>query len=338
MTAEDYTQLIPSQEQQSAVEVISRDTVLLRYMEPFILPVNTLGFKFHRQAGSNDSKPFRKLNDGYQTGTPKLELDNETLVMWGKKLPIDKKLIQYGGSAKAQLLIEMELANIGQQITEYIIKGDRAADPDGPEGLYTKLIASNQHFCDSEVEIVTTANTALLSNREKSPGRALNDAPAGYVVNDATTRKVLLEWIDKMIAALATKPTVMIMPSGVRSMLKQAMQESPSIVMDKSQFGENILFYDGIPIEEMDRKIKGDSIIGFDERRPDGTANFDCASILFFCFGVEQFYGGIRGQDFNLSDAKELDDGSGLQYILDYDFNHVFWKLNAAGRLTGIRR
>lgn len=211
---------------------------------------------------------FRRVNEAYTPSTGVINPRTESLVIAGGDLDVDKFILDTMGQNQRAVQTAMKVKALSLAWTNKFINGDANSDDREFDGLATR-VTGNQ-----VISAGSTANGAALSLAKLDQAIDQTWNPTHLLMSKAMARK---------FSAAARSSTV-----------------GGYIVWDKTEMGQRIMSYNGLPIITVDLDADGNQILGFDEPAASGT---DTATSIYV---VSMQDGGLIGLQNGTMDVRDL--------------------------------
>lgn len=214
---------------------------------------------------------FRGVNESYTPSVGVLNPQVESLVIAGGELDIDKYLIDTMGANQRAVQEQMKVRGLAAAWTAKFIKGDMDTNPRELSGLQARVTG------DQKIAAGSTANGTPLSlaKMDEAIDQTLN--PTHIIMNKKMKRK---------FAAAARSTSV-----------------GGYISFAPNQLGQEIAFYNGLPILTVDLDNEGNEILPFTEAATSGTST--ATSIYIVSMG-DGMLSGIQNGVMDVRDLGEL--------------------------------
>lgn len=246
---------------------------------------------------------FRGVNEAYTESTGILNPQTESLVIAGGDLDVDKFILDTQGMEQRSVHEAMKIRALALAWTKKFIKGDADSDPREFDGLQ-KRIVGNQ----------------LIAAGSTSGG-------------DALSLMALDTLIDQVI-----EPTHLIMNKQMRRRLTQAARNSGVtgfVRWEKNSLGQQVAYYNDLPIITVDLDESQASILPFTEANPGGGT---AASTSIYCVSFKDgMLTGIQGGIPDVRDLGELQTKPALRTRVEWYNGVAYFNGRAAARLNGIK-
>lgn len=246
---------------------------------------------------------FRGVNEAYTESTGILNPQTESLVIAGGDLDVDKFILDTQGMEQRSVHEAMKIRALALAWTKKFIKGDADSDPREFDGLQ-KRIVGNQ----------------LIAAGSTSGG-------------DALSLMALDTLIDQVI-----EPTHLIMNKQMRRRLTQAARTSGVtgfVRWEKNSLGQQVAYYNDLPIITVDLDESQASILPFTEANPGGGT---AASTSIYCVSFKDgMLTGIQGGIPDVRDLGELQTKPALRTRVEWYNGVAYFNGRAAARLNGIK-
>lgn len=244
---------------------------------------------------------FRGVNEAYTPSTGVLNPITESLVIAGGELDVDSFIIKTQGEEQRNVHEKMKIRALGLSWTQKFIKGDSLSDPREFDGLQTRLIG-NQKF-----QAGTTANGTALSLAVLDEGIRRTLYPTHLVMSSKMAIK---------FGAAARNPNV-----------------GGYITHQVGEFGNPIMYYNGLRILTVDLDNAGNEILPFTEAATSGTAT--ATSIYVVSMG-DDGVNGLQNGSIDVRDLGELQTAPVYRTRLEWFSGLAVFNGRAATRIWSI--
>ena len=242
---------------------------------------------------------FRNLNATYTASSGVLNPLVEKVKILGGSIDTDIAFIRRFGEERRKLDIEQKAKAAARYFDAMFIDGDESTYPTQFYGLNKRLVSPQLMYADGA-------------------------GSAGAVLSENI--------LDRLIDGLDEKPDLLLMGKAMARQLKYVFKSSTIISTDKNQWGEKVLFYDGIEIGILDKDNLNNVILDIDETVGSDT----CGSIYALKFGENRLIG-IQTAPPDLKDLGEITVGK-LTYRMDWDVGIAMFHPRCAARMAGIKK
>jgi hypothetical protein len=265
---------------------------------------NILGgaYRYNRE----DTLPgigFRGVNQSYQESTGIVNPQVETLSIAGGDLDVDRFLTATNGPSVRSTQELMKAKALGLRWTREFIKGDSSSDPTVFDGLQMRVTGSQ-----------------LLSAGATAGGDALS-----------------LGMIDDLID-LVDGATHIVCNKKVRNLLSSAARSASVagyVSYELNQFGQRVMYYNGLPLLICDYDNENNQIMGFTEANPGGGTP---ASTSIYAVAIDPMkLHGIQSSAMTVTDLGELQTKPATRTRIEWYSGFVIKHGRAAARLQGIK-
>jgi len=245
---------------------------------------------------------FRGINEAYSESTGVLNPVTEPLVIAGGDLDVDKFLIETMGNSQRAVHEKMKIKALALAWTKTFIKGDQSSDPKEFDGLQTRITGSQLIAAGS------TANGDALKLSKMDEALDACEGATHIAMSKAMRRK---------FSVAARTSTV-----------------AGDLQWEKDEFGEQVAYYNGLPIIIIDEDNTGTQILGFNEACPGGGTDTG-TSIYILSLGDGKLTGIQKGNT-EVRDLGELQTKSALRTRVEWFNGIAVFHPKAAVRLYGI--
>ncbi len=284
-----------------------RQTIIMIYAEssdilrtlPFE-PIQGNSLKYNRE----DTLPgigFRGVNEGYTESTGVINPVQESLVIAGGDLDVDKFIIDTQGIAIRSAQEAMKVKALSHKWSYTFIKGDSVTNPKEFDGLQVRITGSQK------IAAGATANGTALS----------------------------LAKLDELIDAV-DDPTHLIMSKAMRRRMTTAARTTTVggfITYTKDEFGRPVTVYNDLPILIADPNGSVFPTLAFDEAATSGTST--ATSIYCVCFR-SQMCTGIQNGGVSVRDLGELESKPVMRTRVEWYSGLSIWHPRSVARLWSI--
>lgn len=233
----------------------------------------------YNQEGALPGIAFRGINEGYVASHGVINPASEALRIVGGDLDVDKFLVRTQGAAVRTTHETMKTKALAHAVTTKLIKGDSTVDPREFDGLQRRIPVTGTQF---------------VSGGTTDAGDPLS-----------------LFKLDQLIAKVAGPNKRLWMPQSLALRFGQAARNKDvagTIMFDKNELGQQIMRYNGIPIDVAFPDNDGTEPLAFDEQgdllgTPGGSS---AASVYCVSLG-EGYLSGIQSGPMEVRDLGELD-------------------------------
>lgn len=284
----------------AVIEIYAGSSALLEYL-PFD-GISGNAMKYNREI-SLPGVGFRGVNEAYTESTGVLNPQTESLVIAGGDLDVDKFILDTQGMEQRSVHEAMKIRALALAWTKKFIKGDADSDPREFDGLQKRIVGS---------QIINAGSTSG---------------------GDALSLMKLDELIDQVI-----EPTHLLMNKQMRRRLTQAARTtgvSGFIRWEKNQFGQQVAYYNDLPIITIDLDESQTAILPFSEANPGGGA---AASTSIYALSLKEgMLTGIQNGAPDVRDLGELQTKPALRTRVEWYNGVAYFNGRAAARLNGIK-
>jgi len=285
--------------QSAVIEMYARASAILANLPFDTIQGNAL--KYNRE----DTLPgigFRGVNESYTESTGIVNPQTEPLVIAGGDLDVDKFILDTMGMSQRAVQESMKVKALALAWAKAFIKGDSASDPREFDGLQTRL-TGNQ----------------LIEAGSTDGGDALS----------------LLK-LDELIDTVE-EPTHLIMNKTMRRRLTVAARTytiGGFITWEKDAFGQQVAYYNDLPIIIADFDNEGNTILPFTEV---GSGGSTATATSIYC--VSLMPGkviGIQSAPMEVRDLGELQTKPAMRTRVEWYAGTAMFHGKAAARLRGV--
>lgn len=245
---------------------------------------------------------FRGVNEAFTESTGIINPITEPLVIAGGDLDVDNFILDTMGEPQRAIHEAMKMKALALSWTKTFIKGSQATAPREFDGLQVR-IAGNQ----------------LIAAGATSGGNALT-----------------LAHMDEAIDA-CENPTHILMNKTMRRRFSVAARTSTvagDLRWEKNDFGQQVAYYNDLPIIIVDQDNTGTDILAFDETGS-GGGTAQCTSVYVLSLG-DGMLTGIQGMDPDARDLGELQTKSAKRTRVEWYSGIAVFHPKAAVRIYGI--
>lgn len=242
---------------------------------------------------------FRGVNETYTPSTGVINPAFEPLVIAGGELDVDNHIIRTQGEGRRTSETARKVKALSLKWTSVVIKGDAVNNPRQFDGLQARLVSR---------QVVSAGNTsggAAVSLLALDELASLVEGDNKYYVMNT---KMMLRF-----SAAARNPSV-----------------GGYVTYEKNQFGQRIMFFNGIPILEMKRDNLNNDILPFTEASEVGAAT--STSIYCVSFDEEHVHG-IQSGPVIVEDLGDLKSKPAKRIRVEWDCGLVVRHPWSAARL-----
>lgn len=245
---------------------------------------------------------FRGVNEGYSESTGILNPITEPLVIAGGDLDVDKFILDTMGADQRTTQETMKIKALSLAWEATFIKGDSSTEPREFDGLQRRITGKQ-----------------LIAAGTTSGGDALS-----------------LAKLDELIDTVSN-PTHLLMSKAMRRRMTQAARNvnvGGFLQWQKNEFGQQIAYYNDLPIITIDKDNEDNPILGFDEAGPGGGAT----STSIYCLSLSDgMLTGLQNGDIDARDLGELEGKPAFRTRVEWYSGIAIFNGNAAARLWGIK-
>lgn len=273
------------------IETIVKESAILQYL-PF-MPVTGTAVRYNREA-TMPAAAFYDVGDTWQEATPTFTEHVATLKILGGDADVDNFLQStYADTNDIEAeVIASRAKAVAHAFSQTFVTGDSSTDPKAFDGLQT---------------VVGGSQTISMGT---------NGGP------------LTLAKLDEMIDLVKPgRPELLLMSKRSRRKLKDVRRTSGSVIETAmNQFGQQVEFYDGIPIVV-------DDFVPNDETQ--GTAN-DTSSIWALKFGQGMGLMGLEHNGITVERVGELEQKDATRHRIKWYCGLALFSELGAARLSGI--
>ncbi len=265
---------------------------------------------YTRKVSNASGGKFRSVNNDYADNQVDPQFANPTLKIFGDKVQTDRAHERRGSdiaSVRASDLLSFAYS-LGKQFQNYFFNGDSSASPAQFDGL-KKMVPSSQK--------ITAATNGLA-------------VQLGNSTTAKTSQQQFLELIDALIQSVDGGAQAICMDGTLLSRLTTIARDQVSFQLN--EFGQQVAFYNGIPILTSGFDKSGNKILPFTETV--GTST-DCTSVYAFRSGEKEDLSFATNVGVEVKDLGLV--GVHYTYSVDFDLDSVLLNDKAIARLEGIR-
>ena len=277
--------------QRGVIETIIEESPMLRYL-PF-LSVEGNAFKYN-QENTLGGASFYAVNAAWTEATATFTQKSASLAILGGDADVDNYIQRTRSDVNDQRAIQTALKakDVARKWENTMITGDVATDANSFDGV-KKLATAGQ-----------TINAGA------------NGGPL--------TLALLDELIDK---CLGGKPDLLLMSKRTRRKLKSLLQASAHYVERGDEFGRQVMFYDGIPVEVSDFQPDNET---------KGTSGAVCSSIYAIQFSETDGLVGLTNGGVEVIDVGQLESKDASRVRVRWYVGAALLRDSAVARLEGI--
>lgn len=255
--------------ERAIVEIYSGSSDILANL-PF-QNINGNALKYNREA-NYPGVGFRGVNEAYTASVGVLNPLVETLVISGGDLDVDKFIVDTQGAEQRAVHEAMKVRALALAWTNSFINGNNQTDPREFDGLAVRATGN---------QLISAGSTA---NGEPLPLTKMDEA------------------IDQCL-----NPTHIIMNKAMKRRFTAAARNTSvggHINWELNDMGKRAMFYNGLPILEVDLDNDGNEILGFDEPAASGT---DTATSIYIISAGPMSLMGLQNGSIDVRDLGELE-------------------------------
>lgn len=285
---------------QGVVEIYASSSDLLQVLPFQDIPGNAMRYN---QEKTLPGIAFRGINESYLEGTGVLNPLVEPLVIAGGDMDVDKFIIDTQGADQREVHEAMKIKAAALCWTKKFIKGDSTSEPREFDGLQIRLTGNQK------ISVGSTSGGDVLT----------------------------LSKLDELIDAVSN-PTHLCMNKTMRRRLSQAARSTSvggNIHWEKNQLGQQVAYYQDLPIVIVDEDETGSQILQFTETGA-GGGTAQCTSIYCVSLGEGKLHG-IQNGDIDARDLGELQTKPSFRTRVEWYSGIAMYHPKAAARLYGIK-
>jgi hypothetical protein len=282
------------------IEIFARTSVIMDALPFKDIVGNALAYN---QEHTLPGIGFRGINKAYGESVGVLLPKTEKIKIMGGDMDTDKALVKMYGPGRRTTDIRMQAKTQALRFTKEFFDGDEAADPEGFDGVHKRL----------------TGNQVIYADGAGSAGATLK-------------KNHLLQLID----ALDEKPDLLVWGKAFDRQVDNLYEGSNIITIDRSQWGDRVRLFNGIPIGIVDKDNNGSVILDFDETV--GSDAGICASAYAFKFGIDSAVCGLQNGAPEGVDLGEIDSKPVYRYRLEWLIGMAMFHPRCAARLVGVKK
>jgi len=345
LTLEQYSNLYKLKEPDAVmVYLLQEKSIFMNLVSQ--KPVSELSFPVIRQApGSGGS--YVAINQAITTeSSPKYAVNIVSMKKFIDNMRVDNSLIKAYPNITGEMF-KTQLGQNGLDITRILLKHASsqwtpAVMPDAPDGLYKLLAYEHEQLYGTQIEVATSTNVALASDRERSVAFTPGFEPNGvFVAGGSATAATRLQFtgaLDRLVNGFPEKPNWLYCPRQIISAITEAGRQSGTYAPPTlTQWGIWAETWGGVPLIPCDMTQDNRELLGFDETQGGDTT---CASII--AVNSDQSFG--TGYQIGVNTAPEMKlitqnmegfDASLYRIIIHH--NHFIGHPRAVRRLAGLK-
>ncbi len=266
---------------------------------PF-MSINGNALKYNREA-NYPGVGFRGVNEAYTPSVGVLNPLTEALVISGGDLDVDKFIVDTQGAEQRAVHEAMKVRALSLAWTNSFINGNNQSDPREFDGLGVRITG------DQLISAGSTANgePLPLTKMDEALDQCLN--PTHIIMNKALKRR---------FTAAARNTSV-----------------GGHINWELNDMGKRAMFYNGLPILEVDLDNEGNAILGFDEAAASGT---DTATSIYIVSMGPGSLMGLQNGSIDVRDFGELETQPALRTRVEWYSGLAIFNGRGAVRLQHI--
>lgn len=299
LTLVEAAKLVSNPIQSAIIEMYARASAILANLPFDTIQGNAL--RYNRE----ETLPgigFRGVNEAYTASTGIINPQTEPLAIAGGDLDVDKFILDTMGMGQRSVQEAMKVKSLALAWAKAFIKGDSATDPRSFDGLQTRL-TGNQ----------------LIEAGSTNGGDPLS-----------------LAKLDELIDTVEN-PTHLIMNKALRRRLTVAARTTTIggfIAYEKDAFGQQVAYYNDLPIILADYDNEGSLILPFTEV---GTGGATATATSIYCVSFEPGkMTGIQNSTMDVRDLGELETKPAMRTRVEWYAGIAMFHGKAAARLRGI--
>lgn len=265
---------------------------------------------YTRKASSASGGQFREINSNYPNNQVNPQFANPTLKIFGDQVQTDRAHERRGSdiaSVRASDLLTFAYA-LGKEFQNAFFNGDTTVDAKQFSGL-KKIVPAGQ---------IIEAGTDGLA------------VTLGNATAEKKTQQQFLELLDSLVQSIDGGAQALCMDGQLLSRLSTIARDQVSFQLN--EFGQQVAFYNGIPILSAGFDKNGSKILPFSEIQ---GVNNDTTSVYAFRFGEKEDLSFATNVGVEVKDLGLV--GVHYTYSVDFDLDLVLLNNRAAARLKGIR-
>lgn len=251
---------------------------------------------------------FRGVNEGYTSSVGVINQQSEALRIAGGDLDVDRFIVETGGESVRSTHEQMKTKALAASISTKLVKGDSTSDPREFDGLQARI---------------PTTGTQFIAAGTTDAGDALS-----------------LFKLDQLISLVSGPNKRLWMPRVLAMRLTQAARNTAVggfITWDKNEFGQQVMAYNGIPIDIEYPDNDGTEALAFDELGDLGGTPGGSTSASIYCVSLgEGYVSGIQSGPMSVRDLGELDTLPLFRTRVEWYAGLVVEHPRAVARLGGI--
>ena len=293
LTLSESAKLSQDMLQRGVIETIVEESPMLRYMR--WLQVEGNSFKYNQEATLGGAS-FFAVNSTWTEGTATFTQKTASLAILGGDADVDNFIQRTRSDIQDQRAIQTALKakDVARKWEQTLVTGAVGTDPNSFDGIRTLVPAGQTNF----------------------------PAAAG----GSLTLALLDELIDLVKGG---KPDLLLMSKRTRRKLKSLLQTSAHYVESGTdQFGRQVMFYDGIPVEVSD--FQPDN-----EPANNGTGN-TFSSIYAITFSESDGLVGLTNGGLQVIDVGQLESKDGSRVRIRWYVGLALLRDSAIARMNGV--
>lgn len=248
---------------------------------------------------------FRGINEGFDASTGILNPQSEALKTAGGDLDVDRAIVDQKGDQERSSQELMKVKALSLAWTRNFIKGDSRANPRAFDGLQMRV-----------------GGTQLIDNAAAGGALSLLKLDEAIDAVDMPTSLIMNKAMRRLMTAAARNPSI-----------------SGHVNYEVNQFGQKVMYYQGLPILIADYDNTGADIMPFTETSGDSSSTV-CSSIYVVSFG-DQMVSGIQGKikgvhGISVRDLGELEGKPAYRTRVEWDVAITVKHGRSVSRLRGI--
>lgn len=284
--------------QRGVIETFARTSPVLELLPFMTIAGNS--YQYNQEAVLPDVE-YRGINESYTEGAGEFVQKQESLVMVGGDVDVDKFIVKTLGNVNNQRAIQtnMKVKALSRQFTKDFFKGSKAVNGKKFDGLDIRIAANNQVI----------------------------NADGSGAAGAALTLAKLHELLD-MVEGGAD---VLFMSKATRREMQAILEgQQHYIQVGKDNFGRPIEYFGDVQIRTVE-----DEVLGFNETV--GTSS-DTTSIYAVKFGAQEAISGLTNGGVMVDDLGELESKPAYRTRIEFYCGLADFHPKAAARLAGVVR
>lgn len=258
----------------------------------------------YNQEGALPGTAFRGIGEAYTGSEGIVNPFTEALKIAGGDLDVDTALVRMHGPAVRATHEQLKAKSLAATLSTALIKGDAAANPRSFDGFQRRI---------------NTAGSQIVDAGSTSGGDPLS-----------------LVKLDEVIDKVAGPNKVLMMNKQMQRRLSAAARSASVggyITFEPNQFGQRVMFYNGLPILVEYPDNDGTEALAFDEAGAGGGST----ATSIYCASLAPGYCWLaQNGEMQVRDLGELDDSPVLRTRVEWLVTPVVEHPRAIARLRGI--